>query len=75
MREAVIVTESGYAAEHMYCPIRHCECKGTSCMMWHPMIDEENQTMMDIGMCGFCNYQLKDIVIRRHPLDDGNETE
>lgn len=74
MREAVIATSTDFAESYMYCPMRHCECKGDSCMLWHPMVDDKTRTTMDIGMCGLCNYQLKDMVIRDTQLDGPDET-
>lgn len=43
-------------------------------MLWHPMVDDKTRTTMDIGMCGLCNYQLKDMVVRGTQLDGPDET-
>lgn len=44
-------------------------------MMWHKMVDEEADVTLDIGMCGFNNYQLSNVVVLSKVVDESNETE
>lgn len=71
MEEAVMAMTSDYAMSYMHCPIRSGACAGAGCMMWHKMIDEEE----DIGLCGFNNYQLSNVVVLNKVVDESNETE
>lgn len=71
MKEAVLAMTSEYAASYMHCPIRGGACAGTDCMMWHKLINGKE----DIGMCGFNNYQLSNVVILSGKVDEPNETE
>lgn len=75
MKEAVLAMSSEYAASYMHCPIRRGACAGIGCMMWHKMVDEEADVTMDIGMCGFNNYQLSNVVVLNKVVDESNETE
>lgn len=42
-------------------------------MMWHKMVEDE--VTMDIGMCGFNNYQLSNVVVLSKKVDKPGETE
>lgn len=75
MKEAVMAMTSDYAMSYMHCPIRSGACAGAGCMMWHKMIDEEAYVTLDIGMCGFNNYQLSSVVVLNKVVDESNETE
>lgn len=75
MKEAVMAMTSDYAKGYMLCPIRRGTCVGADCMMWHKMIDEEAYVTLDIGMCGFNNYQLSNVVVLSKVVDESNETE
>ena len=41
-------------------------------MMWHKMVEDE--VTMDIGMCGFNNYQLNSVVVLNKVVDESNAT-
>lgn len=72
MKEAVMAMSSDYAKGYMLCPIRRGTCVGADCMMWHKMIEDE--ATLDIGMCGFNNYQLSNVVILSKRVDKPDET-
>lgn len=73
MKEAVTAMTSDYAKGYMLCPIRRGTCVGADCMMWHKMIEDE--VTLDIGMCGFNNYQLSNVVVLSKKVDEPDETE
>lgn len=73
MEEAVMAMTSDYAMSYMHCPIRSGACAGAGCMMWHKMIKDE--ATMDIGICGFNNYQLSNVVILSKRIDEPDKTE
>lgn len=72
MKEAVMAMSSDYAMSYMYCPVCRSACAGARCMMWHKMVEDE--VTMDIGMCGFNNYQLSNVVVLNKVVDESNET-
>ena len=73
MKEAVSAMTSDYAMSYMYCPMCRSVCAGARCMMWHKMVEDE--VTMDIGMCGFNNYQLNSVVVLNKVVDESNATE
>lgn len=71
MKEAVLAMAPEYATSYMHCPIRRGACAGIGCMMWHKLINGEE----DIGLCGFNNYQLSNVVVLSRKADKPDETE
>lgn len=66
MEEAVLAMTSDYAMSYMHCPIRSGACAGAGCMMWHKLINGEE----DIGLCGFNNYQLSNVIVLSKRVDE-----
>lgn len=71
MKEAVLAMSSEYAESYMHCPIRRGACAGIGCMMWHKLINGEE----DIGLCGFNDYRLGNVIVLRKVVDKPDETE